>query len=113
MRAWKIIVAAVSGALGMAVLTPLPAMAGTGTISCETGGLTGTRNMAYWDCVLDDPNPSFETWSGAPLISGNGTTTARGTCILNSLPYYITVEYLDKVWQSETDIFTCSAGGGR
>lgn len=99
MQARKTIVGAVAtiAALGFALMTPSPAMASGGTVTCETIGHNPITGINTWACDLNASNPSGEVWTGPNLnrAASNGTTYATGTCRPVTLyyAYYISVQY--------------------
>lgn len=108
------LLSAAAVAAGLAVLAPLPAHASNPAPDCSQGGSTGTRNVYFWDCVYSVPGSPVLTWRGAPIVSGQGTSQAVGTCVGGSLPYFITASWVDGSGTTQTSApytLNCASGG--
>jgi hypothetical protein len=104
------LVTAAAVAASLTVLIPSAARASNPAPDCSQGGATGTRNVYYWNCVYSVPG----TWRGAPIVSGQGTGHVVGTCVGGSLPYFITVSWVDGSGTTQTSApYTLDCAGGK
>lgn len=99
---------AAAAAAGLIALTP-PSANATETPSCEQGGATTQRNIYTYNCELFVAGNPYITWSGAPIVSGQGTSELWGTCVGGSLPYTITARWtIAGTAYSSSGKLTCS-----
>ncbi|NUR63558.1 MAG: hypothetical protein HOV87_33595 [Catenulispora sp.] len=118
MRARKLPTALVTVAVGVAttaatgLLTASPAMAGTGTVDCETTYPVPGTQLFHYECFLSDFNPANEVWRAPALDAGsNGSDTATGVCrtVTIQYAYYPTVNYtVNGTPQTASTRFLCS-----
>ena len=113
MRTATAIGTALAAAAALTVFAPTAARAGSGP-SCELGGETSQRNIYSVQCEYSVAGNPVLTWSGdMPIVSGQGTSTIKGTCIGNSEYYTIVVTWAGAPTPSPATVFYCDPGGGK
>jgi hypothetical protein len=108
------LILAASVAAGLTVLASQSALAANPAPDCSQGGSTGKPNIYYWNCDYSVAGSPQLTWRGAPVISGQGTGQVTGTCVGGSLPYFITVSWIDSTGTPQTSspyTLHCASGG--
>jgi hypothetical protein len=103
---------ALAAAAALTVVAPTAALAGTGP-SCELGGETSQHNVYYVQCEYVVTGNPVLTWSGIPIVSGQGTSEMKGTCIGDSEYYDIKVTWAGAPTPPPTTQFYCDPGHGQ
>jgi hypothetical protein len=112
MHTATVIGTALVAAAALTVVAPTAALAIAGP-SCELGGNTTQKNIYYVLCEYSVTGNPVLTWSGIPIVSGQGTSEMEGTCIGNSEYYDITVTWAGAPTPPPTTQFSCDPGHGR
>ena len=90
----------------LTVVAPTAALAIAGP-SCRLGGNTTQKNVYYVQCEYFVTGNPVLTWSGIPIVSGQGTSEMEGTCIGGSEYYDIKVTWAGAPTPPPTTQFVC------
>jgi hypothetical protein len=112
MRTATAIGTALAAAAALTVFAPTAALAGSGP-SCWLNGYTGKGNIYSVECQVSVAGNPVLTWSGIPIVAGQGTSLINATCIGNSDSYTVRVTWTGAPTPSPSTEFICDPGHGQ